>query len=418
MVIVDGSDLTNYRAHSNRVFRLARSVLGPTTAVEKLGMDELFIDVTCLVRAHVGRLDGPDDRRDDQSRAWLALEGDEGVCYKPGTYAGHRLPLVVEGADGPTRSVSITLVHETQAASHLAQHLRALILDRIGLTSSAGIAPSKLLSKLLASVNKPADQTTLVADAPPSVVRDFLDPLELRKLPGFGSSIVGSLLPVLPPELDGSAPTKVSVASVRQSLTLADFNKLYSPRLAPFLHGLLSGVDDSPVVPSPEYPAQISTEDSFATIVNHHGGMRWTDFVGHLHRLLENLLQRCEDELRLPADVVPAAAAAKGKGRDQQRWARYPQTLRLSLRRSWDAPASSRASRSVPMPAGVFAQTTTVAQRVTDLFGGSGARNGVGGVVGGLVRALLGKEWATDGLQVYVCVQVSCVFTCYWLAPP
>jgi DNA polymerase iota len=402
MVIVDGSDLTNYRAYSNRVFRLARTVLGPTTAVEKLGMDELFLDVTGLVRSHVGRLEASDARVDNHQRAWFALEGDDGFWYGPGTYAGHLLPsTTAESPDSPARTVSSSRVRETQAASHLATHLRSLILCRIGLTSSAGIAPSKLLSKLLASVNKPADQTTLAADASPAAVRAFLDPLDLRKLPGFGSTIVSSLLPILPPDLDGSAPTKPSVGLVRREIGLADFQKLYTVRLAPFLHGLLSGIDNSPVVPSPDFPAQISTEDSFATTVNHHGGMLWTDFVGHLRRLLENLILRLENELQLPSDSP--TADVKGKGREQ-RWARYPQTLRLSLRRSWDAPASARSSRSIPMPAGIFAQSATVSQRVMDLFGGPGAKDGVGGVVGGLVRALLGKDWAANGLQVYVCV--------------
>lgn len=404
MIIVDGSDLTNYRAHSTQVFRLARTVLGPTIAVEKLGMDELFLDVTSLVRAHVGGLAEPDAKRDGQGRVWFPLEGVEGFWYEAGTYAGHLLPSAftsdeLAGAD----SNIVGRESETQAASHLATHLRALILRRIGLTSSAGVAPSKLMSKLLASVNKPADQTTLAADAPPAAVRAFLGPLELRKLPGFGSSVVGSLLPILPPELDGSVPTRASVSIVRDALTLADFQKLYSARLAPFLHGLLFGIDDSPVVPSPEFPAQISTEDSFATLINHKGGLSWNDFVGHLRRLLTNLLIRLEDELRLPIGL--STDGVKGKGREHH-WARYPQMLRLSLRRSWDAPPSARASRSVPIPAGVFDEMTSVSKRVSDLFGGPTAKDGIGGLVGGLVRTLLGKEWARDGLKVYVCVLV------------
>lgn len=424
MVIVDGSDLTNYRAYSGRVFRLARAVLGPATAVEKLGMDELFLDVSALVRTHVASTRSEDLVRSDDGdgRRWMALQGEEGFWYEPGKYAGHLMPEAPPSPSSsslPSSSSPSAAEQESQVASHLAAHLRALILDRIGLTSSAGVSSTKLLSKLLASVHKPADQTTLRATATAADVRAFLDPLDLRKLPGFGSSIVGTLLPRLPPELDGSAPTRPTVAAIRSSLALSDFQALYMPRLAPILHGLLSGSDDSPVVPSPQFPAQISTEDSFAVTVNQHGGMRWHELVGHLRRLLEALLLRLEAELALPPldeDRPPAldkgkarerlaqAGASASAGRKPPAWARYPQTLRLSLRRSWDAPASARSSKSTPFPPSTLSTARPVPERVTELFGGPGAKDGVGGVVGGLLRGLLGKEWGKDGLHVYVCV--------------
>lgn len=413
MIIVDGSDLTNYRIYSNKVFRLARAVLGDQVPVEKLGMDELFMDVSHLVDAHLSSLEHGEDKAED-GRRWFALKDEEGFWYDSQSVAGHAYPGPTSDQTPSSSSLTVPLDNiKMQLASHIALHVRSLILTRVGLTSSAGISPSKLLSKLLASVHKPADQTVLISPSPADDVQAFLDGLELRKLPGFGSKIVGSLLPLLPPDEQGRQPTKLNVALVLSSLTLADFRKVYTPRLAPILWDLLHGRDSSPVVASPEYPAQISTEDSFAQTINGQGGMRWSDFAGHLKRLLENLLRRLEDELVvLPSDTSPSVDV-KGKGRETggrstptTQWARYPHSLRLSLRRSWDAPASARQSKSTDLPSGVFRVSVPVAERVSDLFGGPDAKDGVGGVVGGLVKALLRKEWGKDGLQVYVFVSL------------
>ncbi|PFH33944.1 hypothetical protein BESB_070960 [Besnoitia besnoiti] len=71
-------------------------------------------------------------------------------------------------------------------ASHLAQAVRSYIHTRIGLTSTAGIGTNKSLAKLVGAYNKPSHQTLLL----PQQRREFLAPLSLQKLPGFGWTLL------------------------------------------------------------------------------------------------------------------------------------------------------------------------------------------------------------------------------------
>jgi DNA polymerase iota len=142
MIIVDGSDLTNYRIYSNKVFRLARAVLGDQVPVEKLGMDELFMDVSHLVDAHLSSLEHGEDKAED-GRRWFALKDEEGFWYDSQSVAGHAYPGPTSDQT-PSSSLTVPLDNiKMQLASHIALHVRSLILTRVGLTSSAGISPSK-----------------------------------------------------------------------------------------------------------------------------------------------------------------------------------------------------------------------------------------------------------------------------------
>jgi len=68
-------------------------------------------------------------------------------------------------------------------AEEIAQEIKNLIRADIGLTVSAGIAPSKLVAKIASDLNKP-DGLTIV---PEGKVRQFLDPLPIEKLWGVGT---------------------------------------------------------------------------------------------------------------------------------------------------------------------------------------------------------------------------------------
>ena len=64
----------------------------------------------------------------------------------------------------------------------IAKMIKQKILVEIGLTVSAGIAPSKFVAKIASDIDKP-DGLTIV---PPDRVRDFLDPLPIKKMWGVG----------------------------------------------------------------------------------------------------------------------------------------------------------------------------------------------------------------------------------------
>lgn len=67
-------------------------------------------------------------------------------------------------------------------AVEIAKKIKAVILSEIGLTVSAGVAQSKFVAKIASDMDKP-DGLTVV---PPGKVREFLDPLPIKKMWGVG----------------------------------------------------------------------------------------------------------------------------------------------------------------------------------------------------------------------------------------
>lgn len=66
----------------------------------------------------------------------------------------------------------------------IAKRVKETVLEETGLTVSAGVAPSKFVSKIASDFGKP-DGLTVVA---PGQVKDFLDPLPIKKMWGVGEA--------------------------------------------------------------------------------------------------------------------------------------------------------------------------------------------------------------------------------------
>jgi DNA polymerase IV (DinB-like DNA polymerase) len=81
-----------------------------------------------------------------------------------------------------------SLVDFEQAVAHV-RAVKALILEREGLTCSVGLAPNKLVAKIASDVRKP-DGLTIVT---PEAVQGFLDPMSIWVIPGIGPKTEASL---------------------------------------------------------------------------------------------------------------------------------------------------------------------------------------------------------------------------------
>ena len=64
----------------------------------------------------------------------------------------------------------------------VAARIRKLVFEETGLTVSAGVAPSKFVAKIASDMEKPDGLTVVPADK----VREFLDPLPIKKMWGIG----------------------------------------------------------------------------------------------------------------------------------------------------------------------------------------------------------------------------------------
>lgn len=346
LVLVDGEDLGRYREFSIRVSRLVNSLTGgggsTGRGVEKLGLDEIFLDASDLVYGHLSQLS--DDEQLVQYRrltgksvdkqgedVYFALRADgstpRGFWYRPGAMRGHCYPGEPVGDSLSTQALCV--------ASHLAAFVREQISETIGLSSSAGIAHSKLLAKLIGGLHKPNDQTTFCGST--ADVQSYLDALPLRKLNGFGSKVVAKLQERMP----GVVVDSPTVHQARTLLARADFVDTQGLRLGEKLWDLLHGIDDEPVHPSPDYPKTITVEDSYAIDMTRS----YATIRKQTRDLVLDLVERLESELF-----------------EANQWQRYPTTFRMALRLDWNAPGG-RDSKSARMPAFVFDRRKTPAER-------------------------------------------------------
>lgn len=158
LILVNGEDLTHYRRFSRAITRTVKAIVWDRQ-VERLGMDELFCDVTNMIKMHLEDLSSPSAMagRSSDSKVFFNLSQDRsstdnGFWYEPSVNESLVIPAVSSAPDAQY-TPSFT------AASHLANHLRQSIHRDHGFTTSAGIAHCKTLAKLVGSLNKPALQT-------------------------------------------------------------------------------------------------------------------------------------------------------------------------------------------------------------------------------------------------------------------
>ena len=78
--------------------------------------------------------------------------------------------------------LDISPVRSFDTARDLAVRLKQTIRDRVGITCSLGVAPSKIVAKIASGYQKPDGMTVVTPDS----ARDFLAPLPIRKIPGIG----------------------------------------------------------------------------------------------------------------------------------------------------------------------------------------------------------------------------------------
>ncbi|EKX53194.1 hypothetical protein GUITHDRAFT_51641, partial [Guillardia theta CCMP2712] len=126
LVLVSGEDLTPYRLTSRRIFSVLQRF---GSAAERLGMDEVWVDVTAACKKMM---------EENAERRWQGHEGGYlrrggRVCLRHSSAAGQRDCTEGEGA----------------------------VKEETGIRTSAGIAHNKLLAKLASGLHKPDDQTSL-----------------------------------------------------------------------------------------------------------------------------------------------------------------------------------------------------------------------------------------------------------------
>lgn len=220
-MLVNGEDLTKYKKMSDRIFEVIHKYC---PQIEKLGLDENFIDVTELVNLTIA----------NSVEEELGLSPDTFI-YKP-----------VDNDELP-QECDCGCVRLLNVGTQVATELRKALFEELNVTSCAGIAYNKLLAKLVGSQNKPNKQTVIFD----SLVSSFISSLgSVRSLPGIGHKLAETL-------------AELSVRTVQdlQNAPLELLRKKLDEKTVQKIKSWCVGVDHSHVKPTGKQKT-LSLEDS------------------------------------------------------------------------------------------------------------------------------------------------------------
>ncbi|KAI1381509.1 DNA/RNA polymerase [Hypoxylon crocopeplum] len=361
IVIVNGEDLTPFRDVSKKLWSFLRSHSW-NGRVERLGLDEVFLDMTDVVEYNQELLNC--NALQDSFFQLSRQDPERGFSFDGTRFFGCVQPPI-DPNDVPDL-LNNPLCVRMLLASHLAGYLRHKLEEDFGYTSSGGISTNKVLAKMVGSVNKPKNQTTLLGLRDEDVY-NFMDIHKLRQIPGIGSRIAHLIQDhVLSTNTADSYDAhsleigaKVTVGQVRQHQSMsADLLERILDRpgaergSGEKAWNLLHGVDNSEVKEANDVPTQISIEDTYKSKPLNTPA----EITRELRTLATSLVRRMRIDLVVD-DADPSDPASQEN--PQQRWAAYPKTLRLSTRARPKPGATtpenfSRNSRSQALPSFVL----------------------------------------------------------------
>ncbi|XP_028630054.1 DNA polymerase iota [Grammomys surdaster] len=283
LVLVNGEDLSRYREMSYKVTELLEEF---SPVVERLGFDENFVDLTEVVEKRLQQL--PSDE----------------------------VPSVtVFGHVYNNQSVNLHNVTHLRlvVGSQIAAEMREAMYNQLGLTGCAGVAPNKLLAKLVSGVFKPNQQTVLLPESCQHLIHSLN---HIKEIPGIGYKTAKRL------EMLG-----INSVHDLQTFPIKTLGKELGISVAHRIQKLSFGEDKSPVTPSGP-PQSFSEEDTFKRCSSE------VEAKAKIEELLSSLLIRvCHD-------------------------GRKPHTIRLVIRRHSDK-HWNRESRQCPIPSHVIQKLGT-----------------------------------------------------------
>lgn len=242
LILANGEDLKNYREMSEKIYHVLQSY---SPFVEKLGLDENFVDVTHKIM---------------------------------------KLPEVQQVVSGHTFQDSDDIcacgcTERLAQGSLIAQKMRDHLRNELGITSCAGIAFNKLLAKLVGTTHKPNQQTTLLSTSSLSLITSLKHP---RNIPGIGSAINRKL------EALG-----IDTIEKLQSTEIFKLTEALGAKTASQIQQLSFGIDNSRVKIT-DRPKSIGAEDGFIPIRSE------VEVRKKLMCLLDRVLELVEKDGRKP----------------------------------------------------------------------------------------------------------------------
>ncbi|RZC32611.1 IMS and/or HHH 5 domain containing protein [Asbolus verrucosus] len=247
LVLANGEDLHDYRQTSYKVTNLLQKY---SHLVERLGLDENFVDVTALINEKL--------KKSSDVEVVGNISGDSS-----------------EKCDcGCTERLTMGTV--------IAQEIRDLIKNDLNLTTCAGIAHNKLLAKIVGSRHKPDQQTVVF---PNSALELMLSLDCLTNIPGIGRTTFEQL-------------ESVGIKTIEdlQNGGVKKLEPLLGADKARIIHNFSYGIDKSQVKPTGK-PQSIGLEDSCKSISVEK------EVRNKLEQLLNRLLLLVAEDGRIPKTI-------------------------------------------------------------------------------------------------------------------
>lgn len=293
LVVVDGSDLVPFRNANKKIMCVIQDFFQKyhmKCSMEKLGFDEVFIDVSSLTNE---------------------------MTNVPWKFEGH-----VHGNLQKDDDVNDELNRRLMVGSHIAQKLRESIRDKTdGLTCCAGISTSKLLSKLVAGVHKPNEQTTLL----PINSAYFVSNYSPIKLPWLGKSTIHALEQEQKFKTVGEIANRFPISSLQTSIQKlrkslqsdSTYNGLINDISIKRIIYLLHGIDNNPIADCTDNgtvtaPKSISVEDACRKCNDMQTVKRMVHSLAV--RLVNLLIEDCMVEGGRRAQTISVGFRKKGDG--------------------------------------------------------------------------------------------------------
>ncbi|EMC95019.1 hypothetical protein BAUCODRAFT_91554 [Baudoinia panamericana UAMH 10762] len=375
VIIELGEDISKFRDASKELYTFLKAYSW-NGKVERLGFDEVWLDVTDMVDYNMQTLN-----RNHLGQSFFQTSHDDpmdGFSFDASNLASHAYPAnYAHNQDASLDDLTLRL----RLGSHLALHMRHQLEQQKGYTSTVGIATSKLLSKLVGNLNKPKGQTTLM---PPleTTAQTFMDGHDIGKVPGIGFKLAQKLREFVlqrPADFDsglvyGGTKENVTVAAVRNhpAINPETLEKLLGGPGSP--HGigfkiwcLLHGVDDMEVNQAKVVPSQISIEDSYIRLDTMPELLRELTALGRslITRMRIDLLG--EDDYDDVGDDGLGSTDRVSMPLANKKWLAHPKTLRLTTRPRQPlqqdgtrARSFKRISHSAPLPTFIFGLSESI----------------------------------------------------------
>lgn len=376
VIIELGEDISRFRDASKELYKFIEAYTW-NGKVERLGFDEVWLDVTDMVDYNMEILN-----ENDLEHSFFQVSRDDptvGFDFDATAVTGHTYP---KDYSFPSAEAVDEATLRLRLGSHLAIFMRHELEQHKGYTATVGIATNKLLSKLVGNLHKPKDQTTLMSN--PNTSGDhgshamaFLADHEIGKVPGIGFKLAQKLREHIlhrPADFDqglvyGGTKERVTVGMVREC---PDVNPEMLEKLLAgpgSQHGigykvwcLLHGIDDSEVSQMRTVPRQISIEDSYIRLDTLPEVLRELTILAKslITRMRIDLLGSDEQFEPVPSEDDPDET--KAPSTEGKKWLAHPKTIRLTTRpRQAMLPDGTRPrsfkriSHSAPLPNFIFA---------------------------------------------------------------